>query len=528
MCAYRERHAATGRDAGRWQRDEHGSQRAHPPRWGPARYGNSERPAERDQRGGKRDTGRTRNTHLHRSDHDADGGGDPLLVLAQQFDGAGAYQHVRFLTSNELAGRKAGAPGADKAADYIAERFKAAGLKPAGDNGTYFQALTLPFIELAEAPVLMILNADGSVKRQFKHRLEFSEIIGGRAGDGQADGRLVFLGRGTAKDLALAGDIQGTVALIVPAPTTPRDLISSLSARGVLGIIEVGDAASLLIRYSYIPDNMIADGARPLVRASPDVAAELLAGSGATLQELEDRLTRDGAAFVSTPNRVKVSVKLLPVRDATTRNVLAMIPGTDPATPGQVVIVGGHYDHVGADPGGAVFQGANDNASGSAVVVGLAEYFAQKHIQLRYTLVFAAWTGEEAGLVGSMYYTQHPLFPTGEDERLHQSRRGRRGGRQRADHHERLAGARAGGADQRHGPRDSVRRLGGRRRQRPRVVPARGGAGHVFHMAAIRGYPRAWRHVRQDRRREADQDGTGDGAVAAAVISERAVIGKAK
>jgi hypothetical protein len=375
-------------------------------------------------------------------------GGDAQLALARQFDGTAAYEHTRFLTSPELAGRKAGAPGADLAAEYIAARFKAAGLvpaggssqdfrtavptagsplgspeaaspegpkgsrEPAGDIGAYFQTLSLPFVELAEAPVLKILNTDGTVKRQFKHRLEFSEIIAGRAGDGQAEGRLVFLGRGTTKDLDLAGDIQGTVALISPAPSTPRDLISSLSARGVLGFVEItSDPATLLVRYSYIPDNMIRDGARPVVRVSQDVAGELLAGSGATLQELEDRLSRDGAAFVATPNRVGLSVKLVPVRDAQTRNVLAVLPGTDPALANEVVIVGGHYDHVGADPGGAVFQGANDNASGAAVVTALGEYFAQKHIQLRRTVVFAAWTGEEAGLVGSLYYTKHPLFP---------------------------------------------------------------------------------------------------------------------
>ena len=100
--------------------------------------------------------------------------GDLQLTLARQFDGAGAYEHVRFLTSDALAGRKAGASGADMAADYIAARFQAAGLRGAGDNGTYFQTLSLPFVELAEAPVLRILDSGGGVKREFKHRLEFS------------------------------------------------------------------------------------------------------------------------------------------------------------------------------------------------------------------------------------------------------------------------------------------------------------------------------------------------------------------
>ncbi|MCA1553666.1 MAG: M20/M25/M40 family metallo-hydrolase, partial [Chloroflexi bacterium] len=200
--------------------------------------------------------------------------------------------------------------------------------------------------------------------------------------------------------------------LIVVAPTTPRDLVSKMAARGVSGIIEVtGNPASLLVRFSWIPESTIFDAnARPVLRVSREVADELLQGSGATLQSLEDRVNRSGAAFLATPNRVKLSVKLAPVREATTKNVIGVLPGADPALSSEVVIVGGHYDHVGADPGGAVFEGANDNASGAGVVVGLAEYFAKNNVRAKRTLVFAAWTGEEAGLVGSRFYVDHPIF----------------------------------------------------------------------------------------------------------------------
>src|SRR5713226_375466 len=178
---------------------------------------------------------------------------DPQIAFAQQFDGKAAYEHTRFLTQPELAGRKAGAPGADQAADYIAERFASAGLKPVGDNGTYFQNLTLPFIELAEAPTLKLLNADGSVKKQYKHRLEFSEVISGRAGDGTGEGQLVFIGRATNAELDKAGDLTGKVVLMLPAPNSARNLVSALTAKGALALIQVtGNTDSLLVRYSYI------------------------------------------------------------------------------------------------------------------------------------------------------------------------------------------------------------------------------------------------------------------------------------
>ncbi len=332
--------------------------------------------------------------------------------VAKAFDGAEAYEIVRYFTSKELAGRKAGAPGADMAADYAAKKLQAAGLKPVGDNGTFFQTFTLPFIDLAEAPTLKLLNADGSVKREFKLRQDFSEIISGRATQGQADGKLVFLGRGTDQDLKLAGDLNNSVALIEVAPSTPRDLITRLATRGVAGILEVtGNAANLLVRFSYIPDNLIFDAnSRAVLRVSRETADALLDGS-ATLASLDDQLNRNGAAYLATNNRVSLSLKLVPVRDAPTQNVIATIPGTDPTLANEYVIVGGHYDHVGADPGGAVFEGANDNASGSADVIALAEFFATNNIRAKRTLVFAAWTAEEAGLVGSRYYVGHPIFP---------------------------------------------------------------------------------------------------------------------
>src|SRR5206468_2877640 len=163
------------------------------------------------------------------------------------------------------------------------------------------------------------------------------------------------------------------------------------------GVIELtSNPANLLVRYSYVPSSMLFDNVRPVLIASRATIDELLKGTGTTAAELEDRLTKDGSGFLLTQNRIRLSVHLVPVTDAQTRNVLAILPGSDPALANQYVIVGGHYDHVGKDPGGVVFEGANDNASGSAVVAGLAQYFAQNHIQTKRTVIFADWTGEEA------------------------------------------------------------------------------------------------------------------------------------
>jgi Zn-dependent M28 family amino/carboxypeptidase len=102
---------------------------------------------------------------------------------------------------------------------------------------------------------------------------------------------------------------------------------------------------------------------------------------------------------------VQVESKVL-----TTRNVLGMIPGTDPSLAGEVVMIGAHYDHDGAR-GGYVWPGADDNGSGTAAVLEIARAFAANNAKPKRTVVFALWSAEEKGLLGSKYYTENPPFP---------------------------------------------------------------------------------------------------------------------
>jgi Zn-dependent M28 family amino/carboxypeptidase len=109
---------------------------------------------------------------------------------------------------------------------------------------------------------------------------------------------------------------------------------------------------------------------------------------------------RTGATFTAIPGGLK--------------NVIGVLPGSDPALRDQVVIVSAHYDHVGVRPGGEgdrIFNGANDNASGVASVIEVAAALSRGSVKPRRTVVFIAWFGEEKGLVGAKYYAAHPLFP---------------------------------------------------------------------------------------------------------------------
>jgi hypothetical protein len=339
--------------------------------------------------------------------------GDPLVGFAQQFDGQAAYEHTRALTTPAMAGRKYGTTGGDKAAQYIADKFKAAGLKPIGDNNTYFQNFTMPFIDLAEVS-LKLLNGDGSVNKAFKHHTDFRESGTWLTENANANGAVVFLGRGTDKDLAAGGDLTGKIVLVFqPQNTQVLQWVKGLWDKGVAGVLVINNnPAAVTFKSSFVVDSPRKGETRPLLVVTRAVALALLQLSDAKLQELEDKMNRDEGVFAPTANRVSMTLKLAPIRDVRVMNVLGAIQGSDPQLAHEVVIVGGHYDHVGYDPdGGAAFDGANDNASGTAVVIALAEHFAKNKIHLKRTLVFAAWTAEESGLVGSTYYTRHPLYP---------------------------------------------------------------------------------------------------------------------
>lgn len=338
---------------------------------------------------------------------------DPFVVLARGFDGKAAYEHTRVLTGKDMAGRKAGTPFADRAAAYIADKFKAAGLKPLGENGTYFQTFNLPFIDLAEVPVLASVNGDGSIKQAFVQRVDFRESAQWLSSDGKAEGAVIFLGRGSDRDLALAGDLKGKIALVFQPPNQRvSDWAANLWKNGVAGLLVITNSPdTIAFKSSYIAGSGRPNETHPLMVVTRTVAEILVGGGSATLRDLEDRANREGVAS-DTPSRVRMLLTV-EMRDAPTKNVVGALVGSDPTLASEVVIVGGHYDHVGADPGpdGVAFDGANDNASGSAVVVALAEYFAQRNIKPKRTIVFATWSAEESGLIGSQYYVDHPLLP---------------------------------------------------------------------------------------------------------------------
>lgn len=330
---------------------------------------------------------------------------DPV-ELARRFNADLALDTIRELASERYNGRRAGTPGSDAAARTIADEFRRLGLEPAGDNGGYLQAFPLAFLDLASDPELTLLDASGAAQRRFVFRQEFREFVFDRAGPGDATAPVVYAGRGDAAGYA-GLETEGAIVLAQPGPNGPDTgtVINQAYQHGAAGLLIVTDDESrLAIHPSYLGQR---PPTLPVFLVGQAVVRALLAAGGQSGVGLGDRPFALHA-------RVHMALRFQPVRQVTSYNVLGLWRGSDPELARRAVIIGGHYDHVGRDPDGRLFAGANDNASGVAVMLEIARLWREQGFQPKTSVLFAAWGAEEAGLIGSRYYVEHPVVPLDE------------------------------------------------------------------------------------------------------------------
>jgi hypothetical protein len=301
--------------------------------------------------------------------------------------------HVLALTAPEMEGRGSGTAGGERAARYIASVLARSGLRPGGDGGTFFQEFAV-----GETPRVGPLSrlAPAGVGAQALTVGQAWTPHGGSM-SGQVSAELVFVGHGEYGSV----DVRDRIALALAGPAGTRPPASRLEQ--LIAARRAGARALLLVE-DQLPAVTVT--ATPVALLSGSVtrrgAEVLLAGAGRSL----DDLTRGAGtpAAVATGVRVDLSVDVAR-EQLRAANVIGILPGADPTLAGEAVVIGAHYDHLGHD-GAAVYHGADDNASGTAVVLELARSLAA--IRPARTLVFMLFAGEEIGLVGSAHYVRQP------------------------------------------------------------------------------------------------------------------------
>ncbi|MBI4011765.1 MAG: M28 family peptidase [Candidatus Rokubacteria bacterium] len=345
---------------------------------------------------------------------------------------------VRDLASPAMEGRAAGTPGADRAAAYLADHFRRLGLRPLGEGGGYLQPFPVLTRVRLGADNRLEVAAPGAPGRAFAPGADFLPFTFSE--DGEVTGEVVFAGYGiSAPPLGYddyAGlDVRGKVALVMtgePQEQNPRGPFRAPEhfhytelRHKVLNAREHGAAAIVVVESPGRRD----DAPRPIrgttpawgiaaVNATRAVADALLGPAGPPLAARQAEIDR-ALAPRSGPAGSTARLRVALVREhGRTANVVGLLPGTDPGLRDEVVVLGGHYDHLGrgspfsldaAHPD-EIHPGADDNASGTAAVIGLAEAFARAG-GTRRSLVFVAFSGEELGLLGSTHYVRQPPVP---------------------------------------------------------------------------------------------------------------------
>ncbi|NLG48859.1 MAG: M20/M25/M40 family metallo-hydrolase, partial [Chloroflexi bacterium] len=325
-----------------------------------------------------------------------------FAAVASLFDVEQAMTFVEELTAPEFAGREAGSPGGRAAAEYVADRFAEYGLQPAGTEG-FFQPFQAPYAEVMAVPTLSITDGAGGVHEDLRFREDYGFVWGGYAGGGVAQGRVFWVNDGSRDDY-LGLDVTGQIVLCKPERTD--EAIRQAVEHRAGGLLLLTDYAPDIARRRtyrqppYLPESL------PTLWISSTVANALLVGSDYTLSDLSLLFES-----VELPASARFEVTMNEPGTAEARNVLGVLPGADPAARDRVLILGAHYDHVGLDPNGDLYAGANDDASGVAVLLEIARLWQEAGFVPDCTVLFAAWDAEELGLLGSTHYVEHPVYP---------------------------------------------------------------------------------------------------------------------
>jgi len=342
------------------------------------------------------------------------------VAVAREFDAARARAHVDWLADPARSGRYTGSPGYDEAARYVADQFKALGLEPAGADGTYFQPFGTNIVKLTAMPVFERVG-DGA--KRYAPRVHFAERVGGRAGGGTAEGKVVYVGGGIRTQAY--SDYQGTHPegnIVLIAGPTQGDPIDAAIRAGAKAVIFVIPPERGVIRFSY--SSFFERDTLPVISVSEAVADELIAPSGKRIADLRKTLeerrrraelrpslerTAPEPLSFDTPTRVRIAVPIGPPEPVRTMNVVGMLRGGDAERAKKFVVIGGHLDGIGTDPDGTVFPGANDNASGPAVTIEVARVLVAKKAMLKNSIVFVAFSAEEIGLIGSEGFVSYSV-----------------------------------------------------------------------------------------------------------------------
>jgi len=333
------------------------------------------------------------------------------------------------LSSPEMEGRGTMQPGGDKAANWIADRFKSLGLKPLGDKGSYLQKIDFKEIVPTAETSLTI----GDEKLNFG--TDFS-ILPMNNGNSEVSGEMVFVGygivvKGINRDDLKGVDVMGKIVVLFnghPTSIGEKDwkdnkassvFRQNLLQKGAAAIVYVGNGTEDAMTeesISYFSRRQITmpneegfpSGFPPYIYVGAKAAEKLFAKSGVTLKDAVAQAETNAFKPLKLNQKAKLVAKYKATKGVSS-NVVGYIEGSDAKLKEEAVLFSAHYDAYGKE-GDKIYHGAADNALGTAEMLAVAEAFSKSPTKPKRSLIFLAVTGEEYGLYGSKYWAKKPTW----------------------------------------------------------------------------------------------------------------------
>jgi len=348
---------------------------------------------------------------------------------------------ISTLASDAFEGRLPGTAGEERTVEYLTAQFAAAGATPGNPDGTWVQ--DVPLVGITPAPGMTLDVSAGAERRRFEPGTDYVAYTKRVVEDVALDGEFVFVGYGAVApeydwDDFKGMDVRGKILLFLvndppredvfggPAMTYygrwtyKHEIAAERGAAGAFVIHETGPAGYPWEVIGSMPFgeqfDLVAED-RNMGRAAVEgwvqraTAEAIFAMAGQDFEAAKARAAERDFQPVSLGVRGRTAIRNT-LREVTSRNVVAKVEGD--AAPDELVIYSAHWDHLGRDEsleGDQIFNGAADNASGTAGLIELARAFAQAPQRLRRSVLLLAVTAEEQGLLGARYYAEHPLYP---------------------------------------------------------------------------------------------------------------------
>lgn len=368
----------------------------------------------------------------------------PLKILA---DKARIEAHVKFLADDLLEGRDSGSRGHEIAANYLASHFAQYGLAPAGENGTFFQAVPFRKATLVQSSPKLTLTVNGKATDLVypKQYLTGPSTV---STESSLQGQLVFVGYGIVAESLNHDDyadldVEGKVIVMLSGKpksfpseqgahvASSKEKSRNAAERGAIGIITITTPRREKVRpyktsmgyvhspsLRWIDKQGIPGGVYPQIKNtayfSKEAAELLFENAEQSLDDIYKVLETDGSPSGFALNAAIDFTKASEHQTITSPNVVAVLPGTDPVLKDEYVVYTAHSDHIGISKSvkkDKINNGAMDNATGTSVLIEMARLFSTLTVKPKRSMLFVAVTAEEKGLLGSDYFASNPTVP---------------------------------------------------------------------------------------------------------------------